>query len=170
MDLFEAIEKRHSYRGAFTEAPVPVQDIEKIIDAGIRAPSGHDYQTTSFVGVTPDGPLEEIKAIIGGVAVETCRAMLLVLSEKHPMDNGIDFELVDYGAATQNMLLAITALGYATVWIDGKLYNEDRAARIAALLGLPEGQTVRVALPIGVPVEAGAQKPKKSFAQRAKIL
>ena len=33
MDLFEAIEKRHSYREGFTDAPVPREDLRKIVQA-----------------------------------------------------------------------------------------------------------------------------------------
>jgi hypothetical protein len=35
------------------------------------------------------------------------------------------------------MLLAVTALGYASVWLQGALCVEGRAGRIAALLGVP---------------------------------
>lgn len=170
MDVFEAIEKRYSYRGAFTSAPVPREHLEKIIEAGIRAPSGHNSQTTSFVGVIDPVTLAELRAIVGGKAAETCGAMLLVVSEPIVDTGMISFEMVDYGAATENVLLAVTALGYATVWIDGKLYGEDRAGRIARLLGLGERQTVRVALPIGVAAEPGAQREKKPFAERARII
>ena len=48
MDLFTAIEKRHSYRGEFEKTKVPKEHLRKIIDAGIAAPSGCNAQTTSF--------------------------------------------------------------------------------------------------------------------------
>jgi nitroreductase len=65
------------------------------------------------------------------------------------------------------MLLAVTALGYATVWLDGVLRREDRAKRIARLLGVPDDREVRILLPIGVPVEQHAQKEKLPFDKRA---
>ena len=49
MDVFEAIERRHSYRGKFTSAPVSQEDLTKIVTAGILAPSGYNGQSTSFV-------------------------------------------------------------------------------------------------------------------------
>jgi len=49
MDIFEAIAKRYSYRGEFTLAPVPRSDLEKIVQAGIQAPSGCNEQVVSFV-------------------------------------------------------------------------------------------------------------------------
>ena len=49
MDVFDAIERRHSYRGAFEPGRLPRADLERIVAAGIRAPSGYNGQSTSFV-------------------------------------------------------------------------------------------------------------------------
>jgi nitroreductase len=73
----------------------------------------------------------------------------------------------DSAAAVENMLLAITALGYATVWIDGWLRLQGHADQVGQLLGLPAGKVVRILLPIGVPAEAWPQKEKLPFEQRA---
>ena len=67
----------------------------------------------------------------------------------------------------ENMLLAITGLGYASVWIDGWLRREDRAVTIAKMLGIPETKTIRVLLPIGVAAEEGKRPVKKPFEERA---
>ncbi len=63
--------------------------------------------------------------------------------------------------------LAVTALGYATVWIDGWVRIENHADIIGNLLGVPPQKIVRVLLPLGVPVETWSQKEKKPFEQRA---
>ena len=65
------------------------------------------------------------------------------------------------------MLLAITALGYATVWLDGALRARGQPPRIGRLLGVPEGLAVRVLLPLGVPAEPGRQMEKLSLDERA---
>ena len=49
MNLFEAIAKRLSYRGGFKDGPVSRDDLIKIVEAGLKAPSGKNGQTTSFV-------------------------------------------------------------------------------------------------------------------------
>ena len=59
------------------------------------------------------------------------------------------------------------ALGYASVWLDGALRAEDRAARIGRLLGVPAGRTVRILLPLGVPAEPGQQQGKTPLRPRA---
>ena len=65
------------------------------------------------------------------------------------------------------MLLAITALGYGSVWIDGWLRTEGRAGKIGELLGLPQNKYIRVLLPVGVPCETYKQPEKKAFSVRA---
>jgi nitroreductase len=65
------------------------------------------------------------------------------------------------------MLLAITGLGYASVWIDGWLRVEQRAKKIAELIKLPSGKKVQILLPVGRPLENGPRKEKKPFEQRA---
>ncbi|MCR5023212.1 MAG: nitroreductase family protein, partial [Lachnospiraceae bacterium] len=49
MDFFETVEKRASYRSSFVDREVPESDIRKIITAGLHAPSGYNFQTTSYV-------------------------------------------------------------------------------------------------------------------------
>jgi hypothetical protein len=61
----------------------------------------------------------------------------------------------------------VTALGYASVWLDGVLRTEDRAARIGTLLGIPAPHEVRILLPVGFPAESGSPKEKTPFAERA---
>ncbi|MCL6650538.1 MAG: nitroreductase family protein [Chloroflexi bacterium] len=64
MELFEAIEKRHSYREGFTDAPVSREDMRRIVEAGIRAPSAKNEQVVSFVIVDDPQVLEQIKQIV----------------------------------------------------------------------------------------------------------
>jgi len=170
MDVFEAIARRHSYRGPFKDRPVPREDLGKIVQAGIQAPSGRNMQTTSFVIVDDPGLVEQIHRMPGGnKAVQGAKAFIVCLIDRRPeaVYEGFSFQVEDCAAAVENMLLAVTALGYATVWIDGWLRVQDRAAEIGRLLGVPENQVIRVVLPIGVPAEEWPQKEKKPFAERA---
>jgi nitroreductase len=167
MDLFEAIAKRHSYRGTFRPTPVPRADLEKIVQAGIRAPSAKNEQVTSFVIVDDIELLAEIARIVNKPVCETARAMIVCVTDPRPVLGEFSFDAEDCSACVENMLLAVTALGYATVWLDGALRYESRAEKIAALLGVPPGRTVRILLPIGVPAEPCAQRERMPFDQRA---
>ncbi len=53
------------------------------------------------------------------------------------------------------------------MWLDGALRMEGRAEKIGALLGVPPGRTVRILMPLGVPVEPGVQRDRQPFEQRA---
>jgi nitroreductase len=167
MDVFEAIAKRHSYRGRFTDAPVPEKDLRKIVQAGIQAPSGKNEQTTSFVIVNEPEVLKKAAEIINRPVCETAKTMIVCVTDPRPVFHGESFHAEDCAAAVENMLLAITALGYATVWLDGVLRLEGVAQRLADLLAVPTGRIVRIVLPLGVPVESCRQKEKLSFDQRA---
>lgn len=169
MDLFAAIAKRHSYRGAFTDQPVPWEDLHRIVQAGLQAPSGYNAQTTSFVIVDDPALLARLSAMNpGSVAIETAKAVLAVCMDKpDPASGRIFFGPENYGAAVENVLLAITALGYASVWIDGWLRSEGHAEAVAELVGAPGDVEVRVILPIGVPAEPGQQREKRPFEERA---
>ena len=167
MDLFDAIGNRYSYRGDFTAAPVPRKDLERIVQAGIQSPSACNEQVVTFVIVDDAKLLQQIAEIVGKPVCRTAKAMIAAVADPRPVYAHWSFAAEDCAAAVENMLLAITALGYASVWLDGVLRLEDRAARIGRLLGVPAERTIRILLPIGVPTEPGQQREKLPFQQRA---
>lgn len=167
MDFFEVVKRRHSYRGQFLPQRIPDEDIRTILDAGIRAPSGYNLQSTTFVAVTDPLLRSEIYAILPGNGTKTAPLIVVVVTEKVTGgDFGLTFEIEDYGAATENVVLAVTALGYATVWIDGATQLQGRSKAIGALLNVPEGKTVKAVLPIGVPMDKKNQLEKRAFEDR----
>lgn len=167
MDLFDAINQRASYRGAFADEPVSRDDLQAIVQAGIRAPSGCNGQTTSFVIVDDAETIRKIAEIVDNKVIAGAPAVVVCIIDTTPVIQDKSFAVEDCAAATENMLLAVTALGYATVWIDGVLRADDRAARIGRLLNVPEERIVRIVLPIGRPVKTPTQAEKKPFDQRA---
>lgn len=170
MEVFEAIARRHSYRGPFKDQPVSRDDLRRIVEAGLQAPSGRNAQTTTFVIVDDPDPRHRIGAMHErNLAMQHAKAFIACVVDLEPeaVYEGHSFQVEDCAAAVENMLLAVTALGYATVWIDGWLRVQGHAEQIGRLLALPKGKVVRVLLPIGVPAESGPRKEKKPFAERA---
>ena len=168
MDIFEAIVRRHSYRGPFLERRVPRDDLTRIVQAGIQAPSGYNGQSTTFVVVDDASLIGRIGEITGNATIGRAPALIAVVMDRRATaDKELCFGVEDYAAATENLLLAVTALGYASVWVDGALRREGRAAAVGALLGVPHGREVRVVLPVGAAAEVRQQKEKKPFAERA---
>jgi nitroreductase len=167
MELFETLSKRYSYRGAFLDKKIPQEDLRKIVQAGIDAPTGCNAQSVSFVIVDDPATIQAIAKETGGKQVcKTAHAMIVCVCDKTPAYGNLSFFIEDCAAATQNMLLAITALGYATVWIDGAIRGTI-AAKIAEILSVPNDKEVRILLPIGVPETTGKPNTKKTLEQRA---
>jgi len=170
MDFFDTIAHRHSYRGGFRDIPIPREDLKRIVEAGLLAPSAKNAQTTTFVIVDDPAKVAAIAAMPYNKAMTTAKAYIVCCVDRNPcaVYEGISFQIEDCAAAVENMLLAITALGYATVWVDGWLRIENHAEIVAGLLGVPENKQVRVILPIGVPEkEVVSRVVKKPFEERA---
>lgn len=170
MDLFEATKKRHSYRGGYTDAAVPREDLQKIVQAGLDAPSGCNAQTTRFVIVDDPALLGQIWQMHpGNKAMQQAKAFIACIVDKQPpgVYEELSFQVEDCAAAVQNMLLAVTTLGYASVWVDGWLRREGRAETIGNMLNIPADKIVRVILPVGVPEKDVIGPEKMGFEQRA---
>ncbi len=167
MNLFEAIDKRHSYRAEFTDEKIPVETLKKIVQTGIQAPSGKNAQSTEFIIINNNDLLNKIADIIGYAYLHTAPAMIVVLSDTKDTYFDMNFYKEDYAAAVENILLSATALGYASLWIDGVLRRENKAERITHLLNIPDTRKLTVLLPIGRPLEQHRQKEKKPFEERA---
>lgn len=169
MDFFDVIKKRHSYRGPLTNHPVQQQDLHKIVEAGICAPSGKNAQTTQFIIIDDPSVIQRLNALHpANLTMNQATAMIACIIDCQPEEiyEGYNFQLEDCAAATENMLLAITALGYVSVWIDGWLRVQNRAERVGKLLNIPAGKKVQIILPIGIPAEHWQQKDRIKFDHR----
>ena len=99
--------------------------------------------------------LEKVQSFIGQASV----VIAVVAAQNSP------FWLEDASAATENMLIAITSLGYASCWVEGTLLGHEQWAK--ELLGVPEERRLIVLLPVGKPADAPVQKEKKPLADIA---
>ncbi len=168
MDAIEAIMNRHSYRGKYRPDPVPRADLVTILNAGLAAPSGCNKQTVSLIAVDDPALLQRLREVIDPPVGETAPAMICVLTERIVAYRDRCFSVQDYGAAIENMLLAITALGYQSCWYEGHITDEDRIGqRMARILGVPENYELVCVLPVGVAVSEPIPPKKKPASERA---
>ena len=168
MDVIEAIMNRHSYRGKYRPDPVPRADLVTILNAGLAAPSGCNKQTVSLIAVDDPALLQRLREVIDPPVGETAPAMICVLTERIVAYRDRCFSVQDYGAAIENMLLAITALGYQSCWYEGHITDEDRIGqRMARILGVPENYELVCVLPVGVAVSEPIPPKKKPASERA---
>ena len=167
MELFEAIMSRHSYRGEYLPDPVPREHLEKIMEAGVAAPSGCNKQTTSFIAVDDPATLDSVKALIDPPIGASAPAFICVLTRRINAYRDRCYSVQDYAAAIENMLLAAVALGYRSCWYEGHVTDDDRIGdKIAHCLGFPEEYELVCVLPIGRPAEEDAVPAKKPAAER----
>ncbi len=167
-DIINAILKRRSYRGAYKSTPVPREDIVKIMEAGLAAPSGCNKQTTSLIAVDDPALLNELKALIDPPIAMDAPVFICVLTQKTIAYRDRTFYIQDYSAAIENMLIAITALGYESCWYEGHITDVDRIGRkLADRLGVPENYELACVLPVGIAQSEPTSPKKKEFYKRA---
>ena len=150
MEALEAIRNRRTVR-SFTGAPIPRADLETIVDAGRLAASGYNRQPWDFIVVTDRGMIERLK--IAAQWMEKAGAIIAVV-----LDPATKYWLEDGSAAVQNMLVAATALGYGSCWLEG--YTLPLESQFKALLGVPDDKRLLTLVPIGVPVEWPTKEKK----------
>lgn len=168
MNVLDAIYSRHSYRGRFKPTPVPREDLIKIMQAGLDAPSACNKQTTSLIAVDEPALLKQLLHVRKPPIGETAPAAIFVLTQRVIAYRNTCYAVQDYAAAIENMLLAIVELGYQSCWYEGYLTNEERiGAQMAQLLGVPDGYELVCFLPVGIAEEEPAAPRKKAFAERA---
>ena len=168
MDTLECISVRHSYRGAYRNEPVPREDLRKIMEAGLAAPSGCNKQTVSLIAADDPALVAKIKSVIDPPVAQTAPAFICVLTRRVCAYRDRCFAVQDYAAAIENMLLAIMALNYQSCWYEGHITDEDRICdKIAGLLGVPRDMDLVCILPVGWAESEPVPPRKKAFEERA---
>jgi len=152
MDFFDVVEARASVR-SFVKCEIPETDLKRILDAGRRAPSGYNRQPCEFIMVRNEKTLKELGRIQGCIA-QASAAIAVVVDQE-----ATKFWKEDAAAAIENMLLAAVALGYASLWVEGYvLQNEMYGKRV---LNVPDHLRLLAILPLGKPAEPPRQAAKK---------
>jgi nitroreductase len=151
MDTLTTIQKRRSVRN-YTGEKIAKETLEKIVDAGRWAPSGYNRQPWEFIIITDQKIIDQLK--IAAKWMENAAAIIAVVLDSQASK----FWLEDGSAAIQNILLAATALGYGSCWLQG--YTEPNEELFKSYLNVPEEKRLLTLIPIGVPV-SWPEKEKK---------
>ena len=165
MDFFEAINQRYSYKHAFLPTPVPMEDLIKIADAGLKAPTGANAQYVSLMILDRDA-LDKLCGIVSTEGLRTAPAAILLMTDPALQKGAENFEVEDYAAAAENMLLAAVALDYASLWLDSPFFKEDVQIAAKALFSIPDRFHLRVILPVGYPAQDGSRREKIPVSKR----
>ena len=167
MDFFETVNDRYSHKEGFLSNPIPLEVLNKIAEAGLAAPTGNNCQYVRLVILPNREAVQPLCDVAPTWGMETAPAVIAVLTSKAAQGGNIwNFELEDYAAATAQMLLAVTALGYSSLWLDSPYFDEAKQKEALMVLNAPEDYHLRVVLPIGLPDGEGSRRVKMPFDER----
>ena len=157
--VLDNILSRKSVR-SYTEQEVSQEQIETILKAAMAAPSGVNLQPWRFVVVREQTTKEKLAVGFNKMIAQAPVAIVVcgvtTRSDGQPNGNWT----ADCAAATENLLLAVEALGLGAVWTACYPYEVRMDPTIEAL-GLPEDVKPYCIVPIGYP--AGEDKPKDKW-------
>lgn len=148
-NMLDLMYTRRSVR-EYTDEPVTDKQVEAMLKAAMAAPSAQDLQPWHFVLVRKRKNLDKLaKTHKYAYMLEKAPLAIVVcgdeqVSKRHWVE--------DTCVATQNLLLAATALGLGGVWIS--LYPKKKHQKyVREVLDIPEHVGVLCVLALGHPAE-----------------
>lgn len=138
----------------YTDKPVPQELIEQILRAGMAAPSAQDQYCWRFIVINDKKILKSIPKIqpYANMLNHAQTAIAVCGDLRNLQERPKRFWVQDCSAATENMLIAIEALGLGGVWI-GIYPIEDRVEGMKKLLKLPDGVVTLSVIALGYKAE-----------------
>lgn len=157
MDALEMISRRRSIR-KYRDKEIDYDKIDVLLRSAMYAPSAINEQPWHFIVVKDNSSLQELSEILSyGKMLSQAAAAIVVCADKNLCKTKEDFWVQDCSAATQNILLAATAMGIGSVWL-GVYPNEDRVKAISDYFGVPDNVVPFNVISLGYPREEGALK------------
>ena len=172
MTTLEAIKTRRSTR-RFSDKPVEIEKLDKIVSAGRYAPSGGNSQTCHFIVIRNKEVLDKLADLAQSAfaKIEITEGMyksiansiraskkgnyvfhynpdtLIIVANQKDYGNNI----ADCACALENMMIAANELDLGSCWINQlKWLNEDEALlEYEQSLGLDENERIYGALAVG---------------------
>ncbi len=154
MDLLELMLKRRSIR-KYTGEPIPEEKLEKVIQAGLAAPTSRNQKPWEFYVVRDKEMLKKLSKAkaAGGAFLESADAAIVVVSDSVKADTWIE----DDSIAMSFMHLMATEQGLGSCWIQIHLRKTAEGApaedNVRVILGIPEHFGIVGILALGVPLE-----------------
>lgn len=162
--VFEIIKNRRSIR-KFLDKPIPDEDLRKILEAAIWAPSGSNEQAWHFFVVRDKKKIDKIKAITPGMMADENPDVVIVACSDRKRAYEIAAELgrdlmaaFDVAFAVQNMLLEAWELGIGSCI---KLSIDKDALK--ELFKLPEHIVPEFLVTLGYPKVVPPPPPRRKL-------
>jgi nitroreductase len=128
--------------GDFTTGVIPRADLDRIIQAGIRAPSANNRQPWYFTVIQTQTLAQQIvpQTLEGN-------ALIVVSAVGDGITNGR--AILDCALATQSMYLAAQVLGYGSRIYTGPLDKLNKNKNLKSDLGFPHGHNAVAVVRVG---------------------
>jgi len=158
MDTLECIMSRRSIR-KYKLQSVSADVIQKVVDAGLAAPSAANQRPCHFIIIDDRNILNKLAEVNphAGMLATAAFAVAVCFDDSPKIFQGLVID--DCSAAAENMLLAATALGYGSVWA-AIHHDEVKQKNAKAALNLPDGVKIALIVAVGVSDETPAPREK----------
>jgi nitroreductase len=159
METWDAITARRNVRD-FEPRPVSSEDLDRILEAGRRAPSSRNWQPWDFVVVTDRDQLRALAKVWrgGGHVADSAATIALILPRTEDAHEH-EIALYDLGQATMAMQIAAADLGIGTG--HSAVADQELAREV---LGLPATHYAAYLVDLGHPADRPLKpirKPKR---------
>ena len=145
MELFEAIEKRFSNR-KFLDKQISNSDLNKIVKAGMQAPVGRGkYEDMHITVIQNNILLDEISNLTDRSVFYNAPTLVIISAR----DDGHGLDKENSACVAMNMLLAATALGLGSIYLNLVIGLIKENKNILKKLSLPEGFVPIVGIGLG---------------------
>jgi nitroreductase len=139
----------------YTSEPVGEAEVHALLEAAMAAPSARNARPWHFVVVRERERLRQLAQIHPYAQMLGEAALGIAVCGEPDVS---EYWVQDTSAATENILLAATALGLGAVWI-GVHPKPEREQKVREVLRLPENITPLCLVAIGHPAE---EKPPRT--------
>jgi nitroreductase len=159
--MLDLIKRRRSIR-QYTNQDVTEEEVRQLLEAAMAAPSGSARDPWHFIVVRDTATRQKLSQT--HTFSDMCArapVVIVVCGDEKVSDHWIS----DGAAATENLLLAVTALGLGAVWV-GIYPRAEREAHVRQVLDIPPNVRILCLIPIGHPAE---EKPPRTRYNPAKV-
>jgi nitroreductase len=148
METWDAIRARRNVR-SYTDQPIADEHLDRVLEAGWRAPSASNRQRWEFVVVTDSTQLEALGEVwLGARHIPGAQVAIVLVVPDPDEPRFLTIDRYDLGQATYAMLLAATDLGIGSA--HSSVGDQDKAR---AILGFPDGYTAAYMIGLGYPAD-----------------
>lgn len=160
-ETLETILNRKSVR-KYKDRPVEKEKIDKLVRAGMAAPSSRDRRPWEFIIVTDRKALDTMaEGLPFARMLKETRQAIVVCGDTVKSANAW---FLDCSAASQNLLLAAESMGLGAVWTAVYPYP-DRIEIVRKELRLPDHIMPLNVIPVGYPIQKETPKNKYNAQQ-----